>query len=193
MPNFGNTCKFVEDVPASFWLQRMIRMMGTELQLTKSFCIPSQLRTWEQVHVSSTISSSLCHWDSCQCMQCVALEQSAWGACCTSNIYLVDSTLIGSVQPLCPAILCCKNSGYSTHFAAGPASVKSRISFPSFPLTVAIFRRCCQHLLQDGCVVTAWAPHRHETKQDSAGGCFSQPSVRQPDQIPSDTKRAFLE
>lgn len=35
MPNFGNTCKFVEDVPTSFWLQRTVRMMGTELQAHK--------------------------------------------------------------------------------------------------------------------------------------------------------------
>lgn len=143
------------------------------------------------MHLSSTVSSSQGHWDSCQDVQCTA---HAWRAFFSSNIYLVASRLIGSVQPLCPAIACCKCSSYSTHFAACPASVKSRISFP---LTVAIFRSeggtACQHLLQNGWVVTAWAPHWHETDQEGAGGSSAQPSVRQPDQIPSDTKRALSE
>lgn len=57
-----------------------------------------------------------------------------WAECLKNLLqfkYLsLDSTLIGSVQPLCPAVVCCKHSGYSTHFSAWPASVKSRISFP---------------------------------------------------------------
>lgn len=158
---------------------------GTELELAKTFCIPSWLRTWGHVHLSSTISVSLCHWDSCPCMQSVAREESAWRACFSSNIYLADSTLTGSVQPLCPSVVCCKYSGYSTYFAACPATMKSRIPFPSFPWTVAIFRSeggtACQHLLWDGWVVTAWAPHWREADQERAGGCFLQPSVRQPD------------
>lgn len=118
-------------------------------------------------------------------------------ACFGSNTYLVDCISIRSMQPFCPSIACCNHSCYSTQFAACPASVKSRISFSSLPLTLANFisedGAACQHLPWDTWGVTAWAPHWHAADQERAGGCFSQPSVRQPDQIPLDTKRAFLE
>lgn len=78
-------------------------------------------------------------------MQCVAHEQSAGRACLSANIYLVDSSLTGSVQPLCPVIV---------QVTAPILLLQKQKILPILPLTVAIFRSeggaAWQHLLWNG-------------------------------------------
>lgn len=131
--------------------RQCLGVVGREPKVAKVLWISGYVETRGCEYLRGALSSSLYLWDRSRCAYRVARERSAWRGVLRVK-YLFCSSYVHEVcAAFSPPIVYGKQSGYSAQFAAHPASVESRISFPSLPLTLAILRSeegaACHHLL----------------------------------------------